>query len=228
MAKKNVEARKPLETYIAVTAPHLQLATFDIEGTSPYVQLRFSEKVRNQIKAKQEAGSTEKTKKVREARDFHADYVRAMYEAPGGKRGIPAAAFRCAMVSACRLVNYKMTIAKMSVFIEADMLDKTSQRPLVKIIGKPEMNIDNVRNADGGLDLRSRAMWRTWKAQLRVKYDADQFSLQDITNLLRRVGSQLGIGEGRYDSKMSGSCGLGYGCFRVRLDTIKVKNIGSM
>ena len=43
--------------------------------------------------------------------------------------------------------------------------------------------------------------------------DADQFSLTDITNLLSRVGAQVGIGEGRPDSKSS--AGMGWGMFRL-------------
>ena len=52
-----------------------------------------------------------------------------------------------------------------------------------------------------------------WKAKIRIRFDADQFSTQDITNLLARAGEQVGIGEGRPDSK--NSAGMGWGCFRI-------------
>jgi hypothetical protein len=48
---------------------------------------------------------------------------------------------------------------------------------------------------------------------LNMRWDADQFSADDIINLLMRVGLQVGIGEGRYDSKKS--AGLGWGGFEV-------------
>jgi hypothetical protein len=35
----------------------------------------------------------------------------------------------------------------------------------------------------------------------------------DVTNLMQRVGQQVGIGEGRNDSKMS--AGMGWGCFTL-------------
>mgnify|MGYP000574967647 FL=1 len=70
-----------------------------------------------------------------------------------------------------------------------------------------------VRNATGVADLRVRPMWREWSCVLRVTYDEDQFSLQDVTNLLVRVGTQVGIGEGRPDSRQS--AGLGWGLFRL-------------
>jgi len=70
-----------------------------------------------------------------------------------------------------------------------------------------------VRNATGVADIRVRPMWREWGAHVRVKYDADQFTLTDVTNLMARVGMQVGIGEGRPDSKSS--AGLGWGTFEL-------------
>ena len=69
------------------------------------------------------------------------------------------------------------------------------------------------RNATGVFDIRVRPMWREWYAQPVIQFDADQFKLQDVFNLLSRVGMQVGLGEGRPDSKMSS--GLGYGTFTV-------------
>ena len=70
-----------------------------------------------------------------------------------------------------------------------------------------------VRNATGGPDIRVRPIWREWSADVRVRYDADQFTLNDVTNLMDRVGMQVGIGEGRPDSRQS--AGLGWGTFRL-------------
>ena len=49
--------------------------------------------------------------------------------------------------------------------------------------------------------------------QIRIRFDADMFSLTDITNLLMRVGLQVGIGAGRPFSK--DSCGMGWGLFDI-------------
>jgi hypothetical protein len=56
-------------------------------------------------------------------------------------------------------------------------------------------------------------MFDTWSATLRVKFDADQFTVTDVVNLLSRAGGQVGIGEGRPDSKES--AGMGWGTFRI-------------
>jgi hypothetical protein len=70
-----------------------------------------------------------------------------------------------------------------------------------------------VRNETGVPDVRWRPYWDEWEASVRVKYDADQFTATDVVNLMMRVGQQVGIGEGRPDSK--DSAGQGWGTFEV-------------
>jgi hypothetical protein len=201
-------------TSVIISAPRLRTAEFELVGTAPYVQLRFTQKAMEQMKAKMEGGSQSKSKKIRDKRDFNDDFIQAQHISTEGWNGVPAGAFRTAMIDACRLVDFKMTLAKLSVFIEADGIDKVDGVPLVKLIGKkPEQNLMAVRNQTGVADLRNRPMWREWRIKLRVKWDEDQFSLQDVTNLLARVGEQVGIGEGRHYSKAS--AGLGWGTFRI-------------
>ena len=48
---------------------------------------------------------------------------------------------------------------------------------------------------------------------VRIRFDADQFTLTDVANLFARVGLCGGIGEGRPDSKTS--AGIGYGLFEI-------------
>lgn len=199
---------------VQIAAPKLRTAQFEIIGTSPYVQLRFSQKAMNAMAAKMVAGSQAKGKKVREARDFDDDFEQAKHISTDGWIGIPAGSIRAAMVSACRLVNFKMTLAKLSIFVEADGYDKVDAVPLIKIEGKPEKHVMAVRNATGVADLRCRPMWKKWSAKLRIRFDEDQFSLTDISNLLMRVGMQVGLGEGRPDSRES--CGLGWGTFSIK------------
>jgi hypothetical protein len=203
----------PKKEVATITAPRITLAEFAITGTSPYMQARFAEKAMQAMQAKHEAGSQAQSKKKRVARDFNADFEAAKHVSTEGWCGIPAGAFRTAMIDVCRLVGYKMTLAKLSVFIEPDGFDRVDGTPLVKIEGKPERNMAGVRNATGVMDLRVRPMWRNWKAKVRVKFDEDQFSLSDVTNLLARAGMQCGIGEGRPNSRES--TGIGFGTFRL-------------
>jgi len=200
---------------VRIAPPNIQTAKFEIVGTTPLLQAAFSGKAIQAIRAKHEAGSTAKGKKVREARNFSEDCKQAAHRSTDGWYGIPAAAFRCALISACRLVNYKMTLAKLSLFIHADGFDSVNGQPLVRLKGgEPEETVMAVRNQTGVTDLRARPMWREWGTNLRVQFDADQFTLTDVANLLARVGAQVGIGEGRNDSRES--AGMGYGCFEIK------------
>ena len=113
------------------------------------------------------------------------------------------------------MVGFKMTHAKMSLFVLADGLDKVDGMPLIKLDAKkPERLEMAVRNATGVADIRIRPMWRDWGANVRVRFDADQFTAQDVVNLISRAGIQCGLGEGRPFSKSSN--GLGYGTFEIQ------------
>ena len=199
---------------ITITPPKFETAEISIRGISPFVQLKFSQKAIDQIRATQEAGQASRSKKTKAARDFNADFEGAIHRSEEGWAGIPASAFRMAAIDVCRMTGAKMTFAKMSVFVNADGFDKTEGTPLVRIIGgEPEMVLAHVRNQTGVVDLRARAMWREWAAKISVTWDADQFSLQDIVNLYNRAGMQVGVGEGRPFSK--NSAGMGWGMFTV-------------
>lgn len=187
---------------------------FVLFGTAPFMQCRFSQKAMNAMLATMAAGSTAKKGKAKDPRDFDADYHGAIHYSTDGWIGIPASAFRNAAISACKIVGFQMTRAKLSLFIEADGLDRIDGTPLVRIYGEPERTQMPVRNATGVMDIRIRPMWREWTCRLRVRFDRGQFTATDVANLLTRVGAQVGIGEGRPDSKSS--AGLGYGLFELR------------
>lgn len=208
---------KQKEADVQVTIKPLKerILSITIVGTAPYLQLRFSQKSMNKMMVTQMAGQSARNKRERTPRDYDDDYRQAMHVMSDGRKGIPAAAFRNACISACRMVGYKMTMAKLSIFVESDGLDAIDGTPLVIIRGEPEKHIGPVRNANGSCDLRVRAMWRKWHANLRIRFDEDQFKPQDIVNLLNRAGAQVGVGEGRPDSRES--AGMGYGLFQIDL-----------
>jgi hypothetical protein len=211
--KKGQEIKTQTKTVVQIPAASMNRAEFKIIGTSPLVMNRFSGRSIEAMTKKHEAGSQAKKGAKKEPRNFDADYEGAKHISTEGWVGIHAGGIRAAMISACRLVNFKMTIGKMTLFVEADGYDSIDAVPLVKIIGTPERVKHMVRNATGVADIRVRPMWKEWSAIIRIKYDADFFSLEDVTNLLSRVGLQVGLGEGRADSKSS--AGMGWGFFRI-------------
>lgn len=205
---------KKAEEKFIIPAPDLRIVELHIRGVAPYLQHAFPEKARKEMHEKHEAGSLARSKRGnREARDFQAEYEGAKHVSTEGWCGIPAAAFRAGMISACRLINFKMTLAKLSIFVMADGFDHVDSQPLVRLYGEPTYHESWVRNAKGVIDLRARPLWKQWGAVLRVQYDAGQFSAQDVSHLLMRVGLQVGVGDGRPDSKMS--AGMGFGIFEL-------------
>lgn len=199
---------------ITIKPPNIQTAEIEIEGITPLVQNKFSKKAKDKMMETMAAGSTAKSKKVREARDYDDDFLQAQHISEDGWNGLPAPAFRSAMISACRLVGFQMTKAKLSIFVMHDGIDAEDGTPLVRLkADAPERHEALVRMNFTSTDIRIRPMWRKWGATVRVQWDADQFTMSDVTNLMDRAGLQVGIGEGRPDSKTS--TGMGWGQFQV-------------
>lgn len=208
--------KKTEQKSLAIKAPNFQVLRVRITGTAPLMIARFSKKA--EIMATQMAGSQSRSKKVREARDFERDCQGARHISQDGWDGVHAGAFRNAMISACRTVGFKMTLAKLAVWVVADGKDREEGTPLVRIYGDYEADIRPVRNATGVMDLRARPRYDHWHAFVTLQYDADIFAAGDVVNLLMRVGAQVGIGEGRPDSRES--AGIGFGTFDVESEAL--------
>ena len=202
------------EVRCTIAPPNFKDAEFTLFGTAPLVIHRFSAKTKNEMKTKMETGKAASSKKNREAKSTDSLFEDARYRSPEGWDGFHAGALRCAMISACRLVGFKMTLAKLSVFIEPDGCDAIEpQIQLVRIYAEPVKQEDMARVETGQPYVTVRAAYHNWRAIVRIRWDADQFTIQDISNLLSRVGMQVGIGEGRPDSK--NSAGMGWGLFKI-------------
>lgn len=213
--EKEAESSKVKPEVLTITPPKIEVMALLIRGTAPYVQNRFSQKAMEMMMAAQAAGSQGNKGKKREPKDFQKCYEQAKHISTEGWCGIPAPCFRNAMIDACRLVGFKMTHAKLGVFCIADGSDVVDSTPLVKITkGQPRRVEHAVRNDSGVADIRSRPLWDIgWEALVRFQYDADMFTKMDIVNLMARVGLQVGIGEGRPNSK--NSAGQGWGLFTL-------------
>lgn len=214
------KAEEPKAETILIKAPKFRRAVFILKGTAPYVQQKFSAEAAAQMREGMLQGSQKKKGAKREARDFQKEYLGCMHKGSGGDGadgwyGIPATSIRGAMISACRVVGFKMTLAKLSVFVEQDGFDIEDGSPLIRMTdGEPKYVEHHVRNMNGKVDLRARPMWMPgWQADATIRWDADQFSMADVTNLLSRAGMQVGIGAGRPDSTQS--AGMGWGLFKI-------------
>lgn len=200
---------------LVITPPNFQQAKVRMVGTAPLVMNKMSSANRQKMMDDMMAGSQTRKGKKRQPKDFDAVYRGAMHISTDGWYGIPASALRTGMVDACRLVGFKMTVAKLSVFVEADGFDTDDGQPLIRITkGEPERKDHAVKLANGSTDILARPFFYPWEAEPTLRWDADQFSAADVINLLARVGGQVGVGAGRPGSK--NSTGMGWGTFDVQ------------
>ena len=68
---------------------------------------------------------------------------------------------------------------------------------LVRIVGKPRMHESMVRVGNGVADIRYRAEFPKWSAELTIRYNAAVISAEQVVNLLQLGGFSCGIGEMR-------------------------------
>jgi len=204
---------KPPVVKVEIPPIKMKPGEFRIRGDAPYVQNRFGSRSpgAEEMKWKQENPGK---KRKKEAKDFDACYEASKHVSTEGWCGIPAAAFRSAMIRACSLIpGLKMTEAKMTVFVLADGYG-TDGTPLVRITKGEPHKVEHVVRVQMTTDLHARAMWDPgWEATVRVRFDEAQFEIDSVANLLHRAGKQVGVGEGRPFSRSSG--GMGWGTFDV-------------
>lgn len=180
MATKSVEIREF----------SIQEVTIPIQGVTPLIVHRFSEKAQTMIKDKQKGAA--KARK-HEARDPEKEFEASKHRSVLGWEGFPAAGFKGAIIRGAKIVGMVMKDAQTSFFIKADC----EQSQLVKIIGDSRMRTDMVRVGMGAADIRYRPEYLEWSANLTVEFNAGVISFDQICQLIKAAGYGAGIGEMR-------------------------------
>lgn len=178
-------------------------ALVQIEGTTPLIVNKFSEKARQQMLDAQQGRKSAKL-----AKDPEALFLASIYRLPDNSCGFPATGFKAAIVGAGRHFHgVTMTALRQAVFLPGEGPDM-----LVRIEGEPAMREDAVRNANGGTDLRFRAQFWPWSTTLNVTYLPTL--LPDLSSLVALIDAAGlgGIGEWRPNKSATGS----FGMFRVK------------
>ena len=167
-----------------------KMMTIWIEGDSPLISNRKTERAMDAIIGKQMGVATA----GKEPRDPKRDYEESLYKHPAGGYGFPASGLKKCAVSA--ITSLKGTgITKVQTrqgfFIEGDF---------VKIDGTPRMRSDMVRQkgrGGGGANVRFRAEFPKWQMKFEVSYNANVFSADEILNFFNIAGFAVGIGDWR-------------------------------
>lgn len=200
MAAKKTQAQ---ETAITIPAIDVRFAVLHLAGDSPLIVHKWSEKAKREMLEKQ----MKKAKKGREAKNPVADFIESLYwlegeptqmteeafEAAiqnGARFGFPAVAFKASAVAA----GFRSGVTKNKTIMNgAFHIDNE----YVEIHGIPEMREDMCRVGLGVADIRYRGEFKTWSADVAVKYNSNVVSLEQVVNLFQLGGFACGIGEWR-------------------------------
>lgn len=161
-----------------------------IEGTSILVQHNWSEKAKRMIREKK-AGKRTKTREIcnpeqegREATHFTQD----------GRFGIPAISLKASMISvAHKEVGIEKTLVRKSLFVHCD--DPLGIIPME--CSEPTIREDIIRVANKAPDLRYRPQFDKWNLTMRIEFDIEALTPDDVVNLVNRAGFGSGVGEWR-------------------------------
>ena len=198
MAEKKDEPEAMLVEIDRIDAETIKVP---IVGVTPLIVNRFSEKAKKQM-----LDAMQGAKKPKVAKDPEAEYEASLYRFKGDEGyGIPAVAFKKAMVGATRLFgkDVSMVLVRQTVFVHGEPGD--DGQPLVRIIGEPRMREDVVTVGRGGHDLRYRGEFREWRAVVSITYVQASFTRGSVLTLLDAAG--LGVGVGEWRPERSGDFG---------------------
>lgn len=187
--------KKPVVTE-TIVLPQLKIGLLQIRliGDSPLICHAWSKKAKQEMLDKQ----MKKAKQAKQAKNPEQDFEDSLYRLDGDKYGFPAVAFKSAAVDACSHVEGVTKVSARGAFhIIGDM---------VEIEGTPTMREDMVKIAMGTADIRYRGEFRTWAATIRLRYNQNSLSPEQIINLFNVAGFGIGVGEWR--PQRDGSFGM--------------------
>lgn len=200
------EEPKVQEKKVTIPGVTIKEATLTIEGTSPLLVNKFSNKAKTEIEDKQLG----KAKSKKAFRNPEQEYKDSLYFLPGTKNkyGIPANGLKNAAVSACKYVDsLKMTFARGAFHVVP------GPGGLVEVIGKPQMDESIVRIGPFGNKVampRYRGRFDEWKISFKVRYNSNVISPEQIANLYETAGFSIGLCEWRAEKNGS------YGMFQIQ------------
>lgn len=184
----------PSYEMVALPAPNIQRMQIRIIGTSALIMNKWSEKAKALMRDKQ----MKKASKGREAKDPEADYQATIHRDADGDYAFPSIGFKAAAVTACsQIPGITKVFARGAFHVEGEY---------VKITGQPNRREDMVRVGMGVADIRYRAEFKEWSAEIPIAFNAGSISKEQLLNLFQLAGFAVGVGEWR--PERDGSMGM--------------------
>jgi hypothetical protein len=201
-------AAKNVITLTRLVASEVQVV---IKGVTPIIPHRWSEKAKRSMPGHV---LNQGPKQKKGAREPAIEAEAATYRLGDGSLGMPAVAFKAAMVAACRFFDApSMVEARLIFWVKGEGAEYGDQ--LVRIQGTPVLREDVARNSNGSSDLRYRNMITEWSATLTIGFLESSITRESIVALVD-AGGRCGVGDWRPDSKKSHT-GT-FGCWRAAIE----------
>jgi hypothetical protein len=199
-------ASKKETKVIEISPISIKQAQVTIEGISPLLVHKFSEKARKEILDK----CMQKSKSGREAKNPVQEFMQSLHwitpmpttyteeafeEAlqNGAKFGFPATGIKQSAVSAA--YRNGLTKDKVSIYGAFHVLGGE----LIEIQGTPIMREDYAVINNGAPEIRYRAEFPQWKMTFTISYNQSVYSLEQILTFLNFGGFSTGIGDWRVE-----------------------------
>jgi hypothetical protein len=168
--------------------------TIDIEGLTPLIPHRWSEKALRQMRNKQFGNPSA----GREPKNPEEEALASCYWLQPDVPGMPATAFKSATIDGARFFPaITMAELKSTIFVKGVGPDQ-----LVEITGDPLLREDTPRNSGGTADLRYRYQFMPWRAQLTVRFVPTQLTADSVVALVD-AGGRGGVGDWRPNAPKS-------------------------
>jgi hypothetical protein len=224
----------------AFVVPDLEIDELKVPiiGMTGLMTHAWSAKALKEIRDKQ--GQKARQKKAK--KEPYKEFIDSLYIFEGPPRwfGIPALAFKKAVVEACRFTGDVMTqtwgafhviedgVIARAQEVELDLPDDAfevvleSVQEVCRIYGdKPRLREDTVRvGPQKTADLRYRGYFQRWACIVRFQYNKRVISPEQLINLVRNAGFSNGVGEWR--PSRHGNMGR----FRVATDLRELLDFG--
>ena len=167
------------------------ILTTRIQGVSPLIQHKWSEKALNMLRDKH-AGVKVKNRDVRVPEQEFKD---AAYVCNDGRFGFPAGGIKkCLINAAHKDIGLEKTLLRKSLFI---LPDDINQNLCAIESDDPIMREDIVKVGQGSTDLRYRPEFRNWSIVIKIEFDSLSLTQKTILNLTQRAGFGVVLGEMR-------------------------------
>lgn len=208
--------KKNNEEVIEIRPIEVKKATIRIVGETPLIMHAWSEKAKRMMLESQQGKAKGKKKDIKRPAD---DFIQSAYwltgkpeysdnatdeecmaafeEAvkDGATFGFPATAFKQATTAAA----YRLGWVKNQMGLRGAFFIEGDENGMVRIYSDPPIiREDMVKVGMGTADIRYRAQFNNWYADLDITYNAaGGFSLENIVNAINAGGFICGVGEWR-------------------------------